>query len=144
MHIPNPRHAGLLALALAFLLTGCVQPLMLPITPTPAIPTRAMPAPEAATISTATPDVEALTDRLAAEYGMVEDPARNVAARQIEAEAEQQLFVAYTYGPPPDDSTFMHKVSIHAGRAGRLVGVGPGGTGMRELHGGVLTGTGGL
>ena len=114
MQIPNPRRAGLLAVAFAFLLTGCVQPIMLPITPTPAVPTRAVPTPEAATISAATPDVEALTDRLAAEYGMVEDPARNVAAKQIEAEAEQPLFVAYTYGPPPDDSSFMHKVSIHA------------------------------
>ncbi len=74
-------------------------------------------APVAATV-VPPPNVEALAEQLAEAYGIVQDPARNVAARKLENGDQFPVFVAFTYGLPPDDDSYMHKVSIHATEAG--------------------------
>ena len=74
------------------------------------IPVAATPAPP--------PNIATLTEQLAAEYGMAQDPTRNVAAQPIDAESDPPLVVAFTYGLPPDSFSKMHKVSIHAAMPG--------------------------
>ena len=94
----------LFATVLVTLLAACAQPAVVPAGPS------TTPAASAAS----PPDLNQLTTQLAADYGMPQDPARGVAAKQIKTGGEQALFVAYTHGLPPDDFTFMHKVSLHA------------------------------
>ena len=79
---------------------------------------RSATAPVAATVVPPA-SLEDLRGQLAAEYGMVHDEARGVAARPLESGDEVPLFAAFTYGLPPDDGSFMHKVSIHATEAGQ-------------------------
>ncbi len=74
-------------------------------------------APVAATV-VPPPSVDALIGQLAETYGIVQDPARGVAARLLENGDEEPVHVAFTYGLPPDDDSYMHKVSIHATEAG--------------------------
>lgn len=75
-------------------------------------------APVAATaVPTAT--LEDLSAGLAAQYGMLHDEARSVAARPLEHGDGLPVFVAFTYGLPPDDDSYMHKVSIHAVEGGQ-------------------------
>ncbi len=74
-------------------------------------------APVAATV-VPPPHVAALRQQLTEAYGMPQDPARNVAARKLENGDQFPVFVAFTYGLPPDDDSYMHKVSIHATEAG--------------------------
>ena len=59
------------------------------------------------------PNVETLVDQLATRYGFVQDSSRSVAARQLVASDEPALFVAFTYGLPPDSASAKHMVSIH-------------------------------
>lgn len=78
---------------------------------------RAVTAPVAATV-VPPPSVEALAEQLAESYGIAQDPARNVAARKLENGDQLPLFVAFTYGLPPDDDSYMHKISVHTTEAG--------------------------
>lgn len=75
-------------------------------------------APVAAT-AVPSASLEDLSEQLAAAYGIVHDEARSVAARPLERGDELPLFVAFTYGLPPDDGSLKHKVSIHAIEAGQ-------------------------
>ncbi len=104
MRISSPHNVGL-AMALALLITGCV-----PLSPgmPPATATRMTEA-----VTTRAPDVQALADQFVAEYGLVLDPARSVAVRQLDA--VEPLFVVYTVGNPPEDAddSYQHRLSLH-------------------------------
>ena len=63
-------------------------------------------------------NVDTLIEQLAAAYGITQDPARNVAAKLIDAESDPPLVAAFTYGLPPDSASLLHKVSFHAAMAG--------------------------
>ena len=103
MQLRSVRFQAILSVALALLVAACVQPVRLPVAgeTTPH------------TVTAETPDAGELTEQLAAEYGLKEDPARGVAMKRIESADGRPLFVAYTHGLPPDDSAYMHKVSLH-------------------------------
>ncbi len=105
--MPGPplRRVFSLALALALLFSGCAQPVMWPVSATPAVSGR---SPEAA-------ELEELANQLAAEYGLVQDLGPLVTVQPVaNTGGEEALFVAHTYGFPPDDPSFRQKVSIHA------------------------------
>ena len=59
------------------------------------------------------PSVQTLIDQLATGFGIVQNSSRSVAARQLEATDEPALFVAFTYGLPPESASARHIVSIH-------------------------------
>ena len=60
------------------------------------------------------PDVGRLADELTARYGLAEDEARGFTVKQFEAADGQPLVVAFSYGLPPSEDTYMHRVSVHA------------------------------
>lgn len=99
-----PLRIVLLSSSLIVLLAACAQPAMFPVAPTPTADTR----------TTEAPNVNELTDQLAAEYGLAQGQARGVTVKRIETAGEQPLFAAYTHSFPPNDPTFKHKVSLHA------------------------------
>ena len=105
--MPNSplRRVFSLALSLALLLSGCAQPAVWPVSATPAASGR----------STEAAGLVELANQLAAEYGLVQDLGPLVTVQPVaNAGGEEALFVAHTYGFPPDDSSFRQKVSIHA------------------------------
>ena len=119
MRISTPRKVSLLAVALALLLVGCTQPgavttsAISQATPTTAPPATATPVPTVA--PPAVPDTEDLADQLATQYGFApDDPNHLVVVQQLDSVDGQPLFVAYTIGQPPNDDSFLHKVSLHA------------------------------
>lgn len=64
------------------------------------------------------PSVQALIDQLATDFGMTQDPTRSVAAQQLVGTDGPSLFVAFTYGLPPQSPSAMHTVSIHEAMPG--------------------------
>ena len=93
------------ALSLALLLSGCAQPVMWPVSATPTSSGRSVEAPE----------LVELANQLADGYGLVQDLSPLVKVQPVtNAGGEETLFVAHTYGFPPDDPSFRQKVSIHA------------------------------
>ena len=109
MRISNPRKVSLLAVALALFLVGCTQP--------GAVTTSAISqsTPTTAVAPPAVPDTEDLADQLATQYGFApDDPNHLVVVQQLDSVDGQPLFVAYTIGQPPNDDSFLHKMSLHA------------------------------
>ena len=105
MPLPPLRRVFSLTLSLTLLLSACAQPVMWPVSATPAV---SVPSTEAAGL------VE-LADRLAAEYGLVQDRGPLVSVQPVlTADGEHTLFVAHTHGFPPDNPAFRQTVSLHA------------------------------
>ncbi len=99
------RRVFSLAIWLTLLLSGCAQPVMWPVSATPTSSGRSVEAAE----------LVELANQLAAEYGLVQDLGPLVTVQPVtNAGSEETLFVAHTYGFPPDDPSFRQKVSVHA------------------------------
>ena len=105
MPLPPLRRVFSLTLSLTLLLSACAQPVMWPVSATPAVSAR----------STEAADLVELADRLAAEYGLVQDRGPLVSVQPVlTADGEHTLFVAHTHGFPPDNPAFRQTVSLHA------------------------------
>ncbi len=105
MPLPPLRRVFSLPLLLTLLLSGCAQPVTLPVSATPTVSVRSAGAAE----------LEILANQLAIEYGLVQDLGPLVSVQPVEdGGGDGTLFVAHTYGFPPDDPSYRQKVSIHA------------------------------